>query len=215
MRDALHGHHLHVTIFTIGHSTRPLDAFTALLHSHGINRLADIRTVPKSRRHPHFAGDALARSLPAEGIVYRHFPGLGGLRKPMPDSTNTGWRHEGFRGYADYMQTAEFARPLEELVEWAHGGTERAAPQLDNDVAPIEMAGPQLHKDVARAFQARVAIMCAEAVWWRCHRQLVADALVARGIEVRHIASASSAPSHTLTDFARVDRAGVSYPGLL
>jgi len=216
-----------VTIFTIGHSTRSLDDFIALLHSHGINRLADIRTVPKSRRHPHFAGDALARSLPAEDVAYRHFPGLGGLRKPKRDSTNTGWRHEGFRGYADYMQTAEFARALEELIDWARGGPERAAPQLDNDVMRVERATPQLHEDVARAegavppgnvapaFQARVAIMCAEALWWRCHRQLVADALVARGIEVRHIASASSAPLHTLTDFARVDAGRVSYPGLL
>ncbi len=216
-----------MTIFTIGHSTRSLDDFIALLHSHGINRLADIRTVPKSRRHPHFAGDALARSLPAEDVAYRHFPGLGGLRKPKRDSTNTGWRHEGFRGYADYMQTAEFARALEELIDWARGGPERAAPQLDNDVMSVERATPQLHEDVARAegavptgnvaraLQARVAIMCAEALWWRCHRQLVADALVARGIEVRHIASASSAPSHTLTDFARVDAGRVSYPGLL
>lgn len=216
-----------MTIFTIGHSTRSLDDFIALLHSHGINRLADIRTVPKSRRHPHFAGDALARSLPAEDVAYRHFPGLGGLRKPKRDSTNTGWRHEGFRGYADYMQTAEFARALEELIDWARGGPERAAPQLDNDVMRVERATPQLHEDVARAegavptgnvaraLQARVAIMCAEALWWRCHRQLVADALVARGIEVRHIASASSAPSHTLTDFARVDAGRVSYPGLL
>ena len=216
-----------MTIFTIGHSTRSLDDFIALLHSHGINRLADIRTVPKSRRHPHFAGDALARSLPAEDVAYRHFPGLGGLRKPKRDSTNTGWRHEGFRGYADYMQTAEFARALEELIDWARGGPERAAPQLDNDVMSVERATPQLHEDVARAegavppgnvaraFQARVAIMCAEALWWRCHRQLVADALVAPGIEVRHIASASSAPLHTLTDFARVDAGRVSYPGLL
>lgn len=216
-----------MTIFTIGHSTRSLDDFIALLHSHGINRLADIRTVPKSRRHPHFAGDALARSLPAEDVAYRHFPGLGGLRKPKRDSTNTGWRHEGFRGYADYMQTAEFARALEELIDWARGGPERAAPQLDNDVMSVQRATPQLHEDVARAegavppgnvaraFQARVAIMCAEALWWRCHRQLVADALVAPGIEVRHIASASSAPLHTLTDFARVDAGRVSYPGLL
>ncbi|OLB62959.1 MAG: hypothetical protein AUI11_03410 [Acidobacteria bacterium 13_2_20CM_2_66_4] len=216
-----------MTIFTIGHSTRSLDDFIALLHSHGINRLADIRTVPKSRRHPHFAGDALARSLSAEDVAYRHFPGLGGLRKPKRDSTNTGWRHEGFRGYADYMQTAEFARALEELIDWARGGPERAAPQLDNDVMRVERATPQLHEDVARAegavppgnvaraFQARVAIMCAEALWWRCHRQLVADALVAPGIEVRHIASASSAPLHTLTDFARVDAGRVSYPGLL
>jgi uncharacterized protein (DUF488 family) len=172
-----------VTIFTIGHSTRTLDEFLALLNAHKIDQLADIRTVPKSRRHPHFAGAALAQSLPAAGIEYRHFPGLGGLRKPRRDSHNTGWRHEGFRGYADYMETDEFARALDGLVEWSGGHS---------------------------------AIMCAEAVWWRCHRQLVADALVARGIEVRHITSATSAPAHRLTDFGRIDDARrVTYPGLL
>src|SRR5439155_873366 len=94
-----------LTIFTIGHSTRTLDDFLALLRAHAVTRLADVRTVPKSRRHPHFAGDALSRSLPDAGVAYRHFPGLGGLRKPRPDSRNTAWRHASFRGYADHMQT--------------------------------------------------------------------------------------------------------------
>ena len=171
------------TIWTVGHSTRSLDDLVALLRAHGVTQLADIRTVPKSRRHPHFARDALAASLPAAGIAYRHFASLGGLRKPRRDSRNTGWRHDGFRGYADYMETDEFAQALRALVEW--GG-----------IAPT-------------------AMMCAEAVWWRCHRQLVADALVAGGVAVRHITSAGPASPHALTEFARADAAGrLSYPGL-
>src|SRR5947207_13962621 len=102
------------TIYTIGHSTRSLEEFLALLKRYGITHLADIRTVPRSRRHPHFAGDALATSLP--GIVYRHFPGLGGLRKPRADSPNVAWRHVGFRGYADYMETAEFEAAVDEFL---------------------------------------------------------------------------------------------------
>ena len=108
-----------MTIYTIGHSTRSLDDFVALLQQHGIAQLADVRTVPKSRRHPHFAGDALSKSLPAAGINYRHFPGLGGLRKPAADSNNRGWRHPSFRGYADYMQTPVFEAALDGLIEWA------------------------------------------------------------------------------------------------
>ena len=170
-------------LYTIGHSTRSLDDFISLLKAHGVTQLADIRSVPRSRRHPHFAADALSVSLPAVGIAYRHCPGLGGLRKARRDSPNTAWRHEGFRGYADYMQTGEFERALDELV--------------------------------ALAAQQPTAIMCAEAVWWRCHRQLTADALVARGIEVRHITSASAAPPHTLTQFARATNGKVTYPGLV
>jgi uncharacterized protein (DUF488 family) len=98
-------------IYTIGHSTRSLEDFIALLRAHSVTQLADVRTVPKSRRHPHFVREALEQSLPAAGIAYRHFAGLGGLRKPRRDSRNTAWRHEGFRGYADYMETPEFARP--------------------------------------------------------------------------------------------------------
>jgi len=180
------------TIYTIGHSTRSLDEFLALLKAHGITHLADIRTVPRSRRHPHFAGDALAKSLPAAGIVYRHFPGLGGLRKPRADSPNAAWRHEGFRGYADYMETAGFEAALDELVEF--GADQRPSPSGGG--AP------------------RVVMMCAEAVWWRCHRQLVADALVARGNDVRHIVSAAAPTAHTLTSFARISDARVIYRGL-
>lgn len=169
-------------IFTIGHSTRPLSAFIELLHAHGIVRLADVRTVPRSKRHPHFAGDALARSLAEAGIDYRHFPALGGLRNPRPDSRNSAWRVAGFRGYADYMETGAFVAGLESLIAFATVPT---------------------------------TVMCAEAVWWSCHRQLIADALVARGIEVGHIMSASPAAPHMLTAFAKVDGTAVGYPGLL
>jgi uncharacterized protein (DUF488 family) len=172
-----------VTVYTIGHSTRSLEVFVALLRAHGVVQLADVRTIPKSRRHPHFAQDALSASLPAAGIAYRHFPGLGGLRKPSPDSGNGGWRHAGFRGYADYMQTAAFEVALEQLIEWS-----RENP---------------------------TAVMCAEAVWWQCHRQLIADALIARRVEVRHIMGDKAAPAHTLTAFARVDGLRVTYPSLV
>ena len=178
-----------MTIYTIGHSTRAFDDFVALLRAHGIAQVADVRTVPKSRRHPHFAQESLSRTLPDAGIAYRHFRNLGGLRKPRADSPNTAWRHPGFRGYADHMQTPAFADAMDELVAWARG---------EGD---------------PKGF---TAIMCAEAVWWQCHRQLIADALVARNISVCHIMSADAAPAHTLTNFARVDRAQrVTYPGVL
>ncbi|HKB09224.1 MAG TPA: DUF488 domain-containing protein [Vicinamibacterales bacterium] len=176
-----------MTVFTIGHSTRSIDEFVALLRAHGISQLADVRTVPKSRRHPHFSREALAGSLPAAGIAYRHFPALGGLRKPRKDSRNTAWRNDSFRGYADYMESSTFTGGLDDLVAWA-------------------ASAPEPH--------GRTAIMCAEAVWWQCHRQLIADALVARGIDVRHIMSPAAAPEHRLTDFARVDAGRVTYPGL-
>jgi uncharacterized protein (DUF488 family) len=170
-------------VYTIGHSTRSIEDFIALLRTHGVTQLADVRTIPKSRRHPHFAREALSESLRAAGISYRHVPGLGGLRRPAPDSSNGGWRHAGFRGYADYMQTPAFAAALDDLIVWSNDG--------------------------------RTAVMCAEAVWWQCHRQLIADALVARGIESRHIMSEKAAASHELTSFARVDGRTVTYPGLV
>lgn len=172
-----------MTIFTIGHSTRALDDFIALLRAHAVAQLADVRTVPRSRRHPHFSREALSVSLPAAGIDYRHFAELGGLRKPRAGSTNTAWRHEGFRGYADYMETPAFARALDDLVRWSE--------------------------------EAPSAVMCAEAVWWQCHRRLIADALVARRIDVRHITTLSSAAPHELTEFAKVEGGLVRYPGLL
>jgi uncharacterized protein (DUF488 family) len=170
-------------IMTIGHSTRTAEQFLALLEAHAVTAVADVRTIPRSRRHPHFTRDALASFLPAHGIAYEHFPGLGGLRKPRIDSPNTGWRHPSFRAYADHMASDEFREALEALR--------------------------------VRAETSLTAVMCAESQWWRCHRQLIADALVARGIEVRHIMSAAAAPAHELTSFARVVGSQVRYPGLL
>jgi len=180
-------------IYTIGHSTRSLDEFVGLLNAHHVAQLGDIRTVPRSRRHPHFAIDALSASLARAGIAYRHFPGLGGLRKPRADSPNTAWRHSGFRGYADYMATPAFEAAIEQLLDFA---SVSAGGRFESGARPT-------------------AIMCAEAVWWRCHRQLVADALVARGVGVRHIMSERGAPPHELTDFALVHDGKVSYPGLI
>jgi uncharacterized protein (DUF488 family) len=140
-----------------------------------------VRRAPRSRRHPHVDAAALARDLPAAGIAYRHMPGLGGFRRPRPDSRNTGWRHPSFRGYADYMATDEFSGHLRALL------------------------------DDART--ARTAIMCAEAVPWRCHRSLIADALLARGVEVRHILGVDRAEPHVLTAGARVEGECLTYPG--
>jgi uncharacterized protein (DUF488 family) len=169
-----------ISISTVGHSTHSIEDFIGILETHGIRQLVDVRTMPRSRRVPQFNKDSLSASLPASGILYRHMPGLGGLRHPKRDSTNTGWRNASFRGYADYMQTREFRENLEKL---------------------IELAG-----------QAPTAIMCAEAVPWRCHRSLIADALVARGIEVIEILSAKQSRPHTLTPFGRVRGSAVTYP---
>lgn len=165
---------------TIGHSTRSLDELVELLRHHRVELLVDVRTLPASRRMPHFARSALERSLPERGIEYRHMPELGGLRKPKPHSTNLGWRNVSFRGYADYMQTDEFRDALTEL--------ERLAATK------------------------RVAIMCAEAVPWRCHRSLIADALSVDGFEVRHITGMQEPSPHRLTPFARVDGGRITYP---
>jgi uncharacterized protein (DUF488 family) len=168
------------TVFTVGHSTLPIERFLALLAAYDIERLADVRTVPRSRRNPQFNAEALSDSLRTAGISYVPFRELGGLRKPRPDSPNSGWRNESFRGYADYMQTPGFAAGLARLVE---------------------LAGEQ-----------RTAIMCAEAVPWRCHRSLVADALAVRGIGVVEILSETSYRDHALTPFARVSGTTVTYP---
>jgi uncharacterized protein (DUF488 family) len=168
-------------IFTIGHSTHPIEEFIAILQTHGIRQLVDVRTIPRSRRNPQFNRENLPGSLNAVGVVYRHMPGLGGLRHPRRDSINTGWRNAGFRGFADYMQTPEFHHNLEKLMELSS--------------------------------EAPTAIMCAEAVPWRCHRSLIADALVARGIAVQEIMSAAKSQPHALTSFAKVEGIAVTYPG--
>jgi uncharacterized protein (DUF488 family) len=169
-----------MTLSTIGHSTHPGEEFIRILQSHGIRRLVDVRTIPKSRRNPQFNQESLSASLLAAGIDYRHLPGLGGLRHARKDSINTGWRNTSFRGYADYMQTPEFSESLKRLIEFAS-----------------EMP---------------TAIMCAEAVPWRCHRSLIADALVARGIPVMEILSATKSQPHAMTPFAQVEGEQVTYP---
>ncbi|HWR54172.1 MAG TPA: DUF488 domain-containing protein [Bryobacteraceae bacterium] len=167
-------------VLTIGHSTRTFDELARLLRHHGVARLVDVRTVPRSRRNPQFNLDALAEALSAQGMAYTHMAGLGGLRKPRADSPNAAWRNESFRGYADYMQTSAFAEALAELI--------------------------------AVAGREQVAIMCAEAVPWRCHRSLIADALSARGVEVRHIMGNQAPQPHAVTRFARVEGQTVTYP---
>jgi len=185
------------SLWTVGHSTRPIDEFIGLLHAHGIQLLVDVRTVPKSRYNPQFNRDQLALSLKTAGVTYAHMPSLGGLRKPKKDSINTGWRNDSFRGYADYMQTGEFQRAIEELMAYGTG--------IKTPVSPA-------HAGRAETHPSRTAVMCAEAVPWRCHRSLIADALVSRGCEVRHIMSETKADEHRLTSFARVEREYITYP---
>lgn len=168
-------------IFTIGHSTRTFDEFVELLQAFRIGLLVDVRTVPRSRRVPHFSKEHLEKSLPAYGIRYAHRGDLGGLRKPSRDSVNTAWRNLSFRGYADYMLQPGFDQALTELI--------------------------------AIAEDVRTAVMCAEAVPWRCHRSLIADALQARGIEVRHIVGKEEARPHRPTSFAVFKGRHVTYPG--
>jgi uncharacterized protein (DUF488 family) len=167
-------------IFTVGHSTLPIERFIALLQTYGIERLVDIRTMPRSRHNPQFNDTVLAGSLTAQHLEYVHIPALGGLRHARKDSPNTGWRNAGFRGYADYMQTTAFQDALEALTHMS--------------------------------CQKRVAIMCAEAVPWRCHRSLVADALNVRGVPVVEILSESSYRMHKLTPFAQVEGVRITYP---
>jgi uncharacterized protein (DUF488 family) len=165
-------------IFTIGHSTRSLDELVALLRENGIERLADIRRYPGSRRYPHFSRDALSVSLPEHGIEYVHVPELGGRRKPLPDSPNKAWRNEQFRAYADHMGTDEFRTAVDALL-----------------------ASPK-----------RTCVMCAEAVPWRCHRNLLSDDLTRRGIEVVHILGPRSIQRHVLNAHARIDGNRLVYP---
>jgi uncharacterized protein (DUF488 family) len=156
-----------VTVWTIGQSTRTADEFEQVLAAHGIRAVADVRRFPGSRRYPHFGRDALAATLPRAGVEYAWMPALGGRRRPRPDSRNLAWRNLAFRGYADYMETAEFAAALDELLLLA-----RRLP---------------------------TAVMCAELLWWRCHRRLVADALVHRGLTVVHIRDETHRDVHSAT----------------
>ena len=171
----------HAVIYTIGHSTRELGEFLGLLDAHGVTQVVDVRRYPASRRHPQFAREAFTTALHEIGVAYHHEPELGGRRAARRDSANTAWRSAGFRGYADYMETPDFAAALARL------------------------------RDLARARP--TAILCAEAVPWRCHRQLIADALVARGEDVSHILSATRADPHRLSAHAQVLAGGrLRYP---
>jgi uncharacterized protein (DUF488 family) len=172
-------------MWTIGHSTRMIDEFISLLEENEIKLLVDVRAFPSSKRYPQFNKDALAESLNAHGIRYEHFPELGGKRKSKPDSSNAAWRNASFRGYADYMETKQFQKGIERLLEVAAG------------------AGP-------------TAIMCAEAVWWRCHRSLIADYLKAHEVEVLNVLGANKVEPHPYTSAARIVNGELSYrPELL
>jgi uncharacterized protein (DUF488 family) len=166
-------------ILTVGHSTRTLQTFIQLLQAHGVKRVVDVRTVPRSRRNPQFNRETLPDSLRQAKIRYTHLKELGGLRHPLPDSPNSGWRNSSFRGFADHMQTPEFARGLGKLLRLAS--------------------------------HAPVALMCAEAVPWRCHRSLISDALLVEGARVKHILSPTRCQEHTLTLFARVEGTRITY----
>jgi uncharacterized protein (DUF488 family) len=168
------------TIYTIGHSTRPPHEFLAIIEAFGIELVADIRTIPRSRRNPQYDQESLRSLLAEHGVRYVHLPALGGLRHARKDSLNTGWTNASFRGYADYMQTAEFERAIDDLI--------------------------------TRAAAHRTVIMCAEAVPWRCHRSLVGDALLVRGIHVEDVISEKSSRPHELTAWARVEGLQVTYP---
>ncbi len=169
------------TIYTVGHSTRSAEELLALLREAGVERLADVRAYPTSRRHPQFNRDVLAAWLGEAGIDYRHLPGLGGRRSPVPGSVNGGWREVAFQGYADHMRSPEFQDAL----------------------AGLEAA----------ARESPTAIMCAEAVWWRCHRRLIADALVTRGWRVEHLGIGEGRAVHELTEFAVVGpNSTLTYP---
>ena len=187
-------------IWTIGHSTRTFDEFLSLLRGNGISRLADIRTIPQSRRHPHFSRAALDARLKDEGIEYRHFPDLGGLRKPRPDSANGAWQNAAFRGYADHMQTKPFREAVGELLVF--GGRVSPAEGERRDAPYVQQ-------------ETRAAVMCAEAVWWRCHRSLIADFLKAQNVEVIHIINAKKTESHPYTSAARIVEGKLCYEGLL
>jgi uncharacterized protein (DUF488 family) len=170
-----------VIVHTLGHSTRTWDDFLRLLRAHGIEAVADVRRFPASRRHPHFAREALRAALGRAGIAYAWLERLGGRRRGAPGSSHTGWRNASFRAYADHMATPEFRGGLAELMAL---GAARAT-----------------------------AVLCAEAVPWRCHRQLIADALVVRGIAVRHVTGIAAAEPHELTRFARLEGERLVYDG--
>ena len=167
-------------IFTIGHSTHPIDEFIELLRTYNIKEIVDIRSIPMSRFNPQFNSDTLKQSLQQTNIKYKLLKKLGGLRHTTKDSKNLGWRNVSFRGFADYMASDEFEEGLEALQKIAH--------------------------------TRETAIMCAEAVPWRCHRSLVADALTKKGWIVKDIMSRTSATKHRSTPFLRIKKGKLIYP---
>jgi uncharacterized protein (DUF488 family) len=169
-----------VRLSTIGHSTRKIDHFISLVEENGIKLVVDVRSFPGSRRYPQFNKEALADSLGQHGIRNEHFADLGGRRKPKHTSRNIAWRNASFRGYADYMETEEFRKGIERLID------------LTSEAGPA-------------------AIMCAEAVWWRCHRALISDYLKARSIEVTHIVDSNKTEPHPFTSAARMVNGELSY----
>lgn len=169
-------------LFTLGHSTHPLERLISRLQGQRVSLLVDIRTIPRSRTNPQFNREPFAAALRAAGIDYRHEVALGGLRRPRPDSTHAGWRHPGFRGYADHMETVEFQDTLTRFIEMARTGH-------------------------------RIAFMCAEGSPFRCHRRLLADALIARGETVAEISGTETVRPWTLTAFARINGDRLEYPG--
>lgn len=171
------------TIWTVGHSTRSGEEFGQILSAHGIEVLVDVRSFPGSRRYPQFNRAALAESLAGIEIEYRHEPRLGGRRTPRADSHNTAWRNASFRAYADHMETDEFRKGVEDLLELAAS--------------------------------ARVAVMCAEALWWRCHRSLISDYLKAAGHTVVHIVDQTKTEEHPFTSAARIVDGELTYRGLI
>jgi uncharacterized protein (DUF488 family) len=169
-------------LWTIGHSTRPIEEFIALLRSAKLDVLIDVRSFPGSRRYPQFNKENLREAVSAAGVDYLHMPELGGRRKARPDSHNLAWRNESFRGYADYMETAAFREGIERLLQIAK--------------------------------ERRVAIMCSEAVWWRCHRSLIADYLKGKGVTVLHILTETKIERHRFTSAARIVDGELSYRGV-
>ncbi len=167
-------------IFTVGHSSHPIDEFVGLLHAHGIKEIVDVRSIPKSRHNPQFNSDTLKASLEQAHIRYKLLEKLGGLRHTTKDSVNLGWHNTSFRGFADYMGTPEFADGLADLEKLAE--------------------------------QRKTAIMCAEAVPWRCHRSLIGDALTKQKWDVFDIMSIKTATKHRLTPFLRVKKGKLIYP---
>jgi hypothetical protein len=168
-------------VLTIGHSTRPIEEFVALLRAHGVTKLVDVRTVPRSKHNPQFGRERLPTSVATAGIAYEHEAALGGLRRTSDASPNQGWRNLSFRGYADHMQTPEFKDAVERLIVQARKGE-------------------------------RLALMCAEAVPWRCHRSLIADALLVRGLQCEDIRTWTRRMPHRLTPFAKVRGTEITYP---